>query len=123
MSVRTARRREQLARGFKADGIEGLLVLSEPNVRYLTGFEGDSSSLVVLRDRAVLVSDGRYAEQIRLECPDVETYIRPVEQLMIPAIGAVIGRLGITRLGFEAAHLSVAQLEEFAARPCRRPSS
>jgi Xaa-Pro aminopeptidase len=37
-----------------------MLVSSAANIRYLTGFTGASSGLLVLPDRVVLVTDGRY---------------------------------------------------------------
>ena len=39
------------------EGPDAVLIRSEVNVSYLTGFSGDSSSLLLTRDRALLVSD------------------------------------------------------------------
>ena len=58
MTDRTARRREKLVKGFKADRIDAMLVQAVPNVSYLTGFTGDSSVLVVT-PRAVDPDFGR----------------------------------------------------------------
>jgi Xaa-Pro aminopeptidase len=106
-----ALRRERLAVTLTADGIEALLVCSEANVGYLTGFSGDSSYLLVLPDRSLILSDGRYLEQLREECPDVEIELRPVAESLLPTVGRVTARLGVRRLGFEADHLSVARFE------------
>lgn len=116
MPDRNALRRENLGRCFDSEGVEGLLVASVPNVRYLGGFTGDSSILLVLRDRTLIVSDGRYAEQIGAECPDLEVVIRPVGQLLIPAAAEVASKLGIAQLGFEAAHLTVAEHLELRSK-------
>ena len=59
-----AQRRERLARLLPEEGLDAILVSSPVNVTYLTGFTGDSSVLVLSRDRAVLVSDPRYTGQI-----------------------------------------------------------
>ena len=107
----TAIRREKLAKGLKNDRVEALLVSSEVNLRYLSGFTGDSSALLLTRTRAVLISDGRYTTQIAAECPELDVHVRPVGQLMNAAIGEVVGKLGIHRLGFESAYLSVADFE------------
>ena len=50
---RRRERHEALAALFEADGaaLDALLVTSRPNIRYLTGFSGDSSHLVLMRDR------------------------------------------------------------------------
>ena len=64
-----ARRRDRLARCLPEEGLDALAVTSTVNVTYLTGFSGDSSVLVLTRDRALLVSDPRYTGQIADECP------------------------------------------------------
>src|SRR4051812_24417244 len=98
-----ARRRDRLAATLKAERVEALLITSEANVGYLTGFTGDSSALILGRDRAVMVSDGRYTEQLRAECPDLELHIRQVKQTLIPAAAEAVSKLGHGRLGYEAA--------------------
>jgi Xaa-Pro aminopeptidase len=107
------RRRRQLARGLKEAGLDALVVSSVVNVTYLTGFRGDSSMLVLMRNRAVLVSDGRYAEQIAEECPGLEAVIRPHDRTVHQAVAGVVGGLGVRAVGFESQHLTVAELETF----------
>ena len=80
---RTPHRREKLAETFKADRVDALLVATVTNVSYLTGFTGDDSTLLLSRDRAIVVSDGRYTTQLAQECPGLEVHIRPVGQPMI----------------------------------------
>jgi Xaa-Pro aminopeptidase len=106
-----ARRLDKLRRLFKRDRVDFVLVVSEPNVRYLTGFTGEASALLVSEDRALLVSDGRFATQIEQECPGLEVHIRPVGQLLYDALGEVIEKLGASRVGYEPAALSVAHFE------------
>ena len=108
---RIALRKEKLRQNFKSDDLEGLLVSSATNVSYLTGFTGDSSVLLVSRDRELLISDGRFTTQIEQECPGLEAYIRPSTQSLNQAIAHVASSLGVGRLGFEAAILSVADFQ------------
>jgi Xaa-Pro aminopeptidase len=105
---RTPQRRDRVRRTFKADRLEGTLVVSVSNVRYLTGFTGDSSALLLTRDRTLVISDGRYTTQLVQECPDLEVHIRPVGQPLIQGIAEVVEKLGISRLGFESAYLTAA---------------
>ncbi len=107
----TARRLERLRRTLKAARVDALLVASEPNVRYLTGFTGEASVLLVSRDRALLVSDGRFATQLEQECPGLEVHIRPVGQLLFEGAGEVVAAFGAARVGFEPSALSVAHFE------------
>ncbi len=104
-------RLSKLRENFKPDELDGLLVSSATNVMYLTGFTGDSSVLVVGRERDIIISDGRFTTQIEQECPGLEAYIRPATQSLNQAIAQVTGSLGLGRLGFEAAILSVADFQ------------
>jgi Xaa-Pro aminopeptidase len=107
----SARRLEKLRRLFKADRVDLLLVLSEPNVHYLTGFTGEASVLLVTVDRTLLVSDGRFTTQLQQECPDLELHIRPVGQPLFEGLGEVVDKFGARRVGFEPKALSVANFE------------
>ena len=104
-------RRKRLARCLKDEQLDGLLVSNPVNVTYLTGFSGDSSYLVLARKRTVLVSDGRFTEQIAEECPDLEAHIRPPDLALPKATAEVLDKLGRRAVGFESGHLSVAELE------------
>ncbi|SIO33267.1 Xaa-Pro aminopeptidase [Singulisphaera sp. GP187] len=108
---RTPHRREKLLKAFKADQIDALLISSPTNVRYLTGFTGDDSTLLLTRDRAIVLSDGRYTTQLKQECPSLELIIRPVGQMMTGAIAEAVGKLEVRRLGFDPSALTVAEFE------------
>jgi Xaa-Pro aminopeptidase len=102
-------RRKRLTERFPELGVDAVLVSSLPNVRYLTGFTGSSASAVVGAAGAVLITDGRYAEQSRLEVPDLDR-VASMEP-PAPAILEHCRRLGVQRLGFERHAVTVAQLE------------
>jgi Xaa-Pro aminopeptidase len=107
----TADRRQRLQEVLREEGLDGLLISSPCNVTYLTGFSGESSYLILGRDRTLLVSDGRFAEQITEECPGLEAYIRPPSQLLGAAVAETLKKLGFRSIGFEDAHLTVAEYE------------
>jgi Xaa-Pro aminopeptidase len=106
-----ARRRQRLVRLLKEEGLDALLISNPVNVTYLTGFSGESSYLVLGRQRTLLVSDARFTEQIAEECPGLATYIRPPAQNLHQAMAKVLDQLGFRTVGFETAHLTVADLE------------
>lgn len=60
----------------KKESWAGMLVTDPRNVRWLTGFTGGDSYLLVLPQREVLLSDFRYTLQIEQECPQLEYAIR-----------------------------------------------
>jgi Xaa-Pro aminopeptidase len=111
MTDPAAPRRERLARLLPDEGIDALAITSVVNVTYLTGFSGDSSVLILTRDRAILVSDPRYVGQIADECPTLQTHIRPPAQKLPAAVCDVLSQLGCRKVGFESAAVTVDDLE------------
>lgn len=96
--------------------IDGLLVSSPTNVTYLTGFTGDSTYLLVGDSAAVAISDGRYEEQLKEECPGLETVIRATTGEPIEAATArAVARLGWKRLGYESRALTCKQFQALQA--------
>ena len=107
MSNRPAERRERLQRDLEALGLKSLLVTSEPNVRYLTGFTGDSTYLLIDNGRPLLISDRRYETQIVEECPGVDAFIRPPDLTLPLAAAQAVAKLGRASLGFEPGSITV----------------
>jgi Xaa-Pro aminopeptidase len=93
------------------EGLDAFLISSPVSVTYLTGFSGESSYLVLGRDRTLLVSDGRFTVQIAEECPGLEAHIRPPSKPLAEAAGEVLQKLGLGSVGFESAQMSVLELE------------
>jgi Xaa-Pro aminopeptidase len=90
------------------------LVTSPVNVRYLTGFTGEDSFLLVGRGVTVLISDSRFETQIPEECPGLEAHIRPRTKTLSEAVGEVVGRAKLQKLAFESATTSFAQWQAIA---------
>src|SRR5262245_37972950 len=97
-----ARRRERLLGGLPGEGLDAYLVSSPVNVSYLTGFSGESSHLVLTHDRAILVSDPRFTEQIAEECPGLEAHIRPPTKNTFAAVAEVVDQLGLCKIALRA---------------------
>jgi Xaa-Pro dipeptidase len=100
-------RRARLRSLLTERGLDGLLVTSLINVRYLTGFVGTNAGLLVGANGDavdVLATDTRYAEAAAAACPDVELL---VERDTGPALAALAERRGLPRLGYESHELTV----------------
>ena len=106
----------KLIRTFKSEGIEGLLVTGESNVRYLTGFTGDSTWLYVSKTKTILISDSRYTTQIANECPDMDVDIRDARKPMGDSVAEVLKKAKVKRVGFESAHMTIATYNGLAAK-------
>lgn len=105
----SAGRLDKLRRFMKRQDLQGIVIGAAVNVRYLTGFTGDSTFALLGTDEALLVSDGRYSEQLAQECPDWPCEIRPPSLPLIEAVARALQHLGWRRLGFESHRLTVAE--------------
>lgn len=103
-----ADRRNRLRRLLRKTGADGLLVTHGANVTYLTGFTGDSSHLLLTPHDAIMVSDGRYTQQLAEECPELDTEIRQPGIELLPAVVKAIGAAKISTLAIEADSMTVA---------------
>lgn len=121
-----AQRRDRLRQRLGSLNLDLLLITRPVNVRYLTGFSGDSTALLCLPRKDLLVSDGRYTEQLTRECPEVDTFIRPPSVTLVMALAEVLRSTGAHRIGIEANHVTVAEAETWreavpkaAWKPCQ----
>ena len=84
--------------------LDGILITTPENRRYLSGFTGSAGNLIVTRDDAVLATDFRYTEQAAAQAPDFRV-VRIGAAGWLPPLAK---ELGVRRLGFESAHVTVA---------------
>lgn len=100
-------RRRTLSARLAGMRIDEMLVTNLNHVRYLSGFSGSQGALVLAKDlTAEICTDGRYTTQIAEEVPDIEAVIERQSAL------ALLRRIeGPRRVGFEASHVTVAELE------------
>jgi Xaa-Pro aminopeptidase len=86
-------------------GVDAFLIASRPNVRYLSGFSGSSGALLVRESDAILFTDSRYTIQADDEVSGVQ-----VETVTGAPLSAAVRKTDPHEtLGFESAHLSVAE--------------
>jgi Xaa-Pro aminopeptidase len=106
-----AARIERLAARLPELGVDALVVTHLVNLRYLTGFSGSNGVLVVRSGGAVFLTDFRYLERVEPLRAFVD--VRRAHQEIVRDTSRRLGELapGAGRIGFEAAHLSVAAHE------------
>jgi Xaa-Pro aminopeptidase len=99
----TEARRHAVRALLAAADLSALLVTRPANVRYLTGFSGSHGALLLLHDRTLFFTDGRYRHQAADEVPGAEVVLASGD-----LFGAVVGvvRTAGDGLGFEPAGLS-----------------
>jgi Xaa-Pro aminopeptidase len=106
-----AARRERLWQAARQEQLGTLLITNPINVTYLTGFSGDSAHLLLAEHKCLLISDGRFTEQIGEECPGLDAFIRPTTQTLVQATTTQVRDLGATSVGYESNHLTVAEFQ------------
>ncbi len=111
---RATARRKRLRAKFGAAGIDALFVSNPHNVRYLTGFSGDDSALLMTGADDVLLTDSRYTQQAGDELDGVEIFTR--KGPMTHAAAQIAGERGVKRLGIEAASLTARARDDLAGR-------
>jgi Xaa-Pro aminopeptidase len=111
-----ARRLRTLHEHPSARGLSAMVISSAINLRYLTGFQGSSGLLVSTATENRFVTDGRYDVAVReaVAAGDMaEVDVERVELRYELTLIEVVRRLGTTRVGFEAGHVTVATLDSW----------
>ncbi len=105
------RRLDDVRRLLVARRLDALVVSHLPHMRYLCGFSGSNGLLIISRTRALFATDGRYAEQVKLEVdgPRVVVGAGPLIDLLAPHLRFRRG----TVIGFDPDQTSVATLSRF----------
>ncbi len=92
-----------------AEGVDALVLLGLPNIRYLCGFSGTDGVLIVAADKSLFLTDSRYASQAKNQvCADQiicykNKFTRLIEELT---------QNQMKRVGFDADVMSVATFNE-----------
>ena len=79
--------------------LDAVLVTKYVNLQYFSGFRGDDTSLVITKDRALLVTDSRYTEQAARQAPLFEI-VRQASGLW-KQTAECVKSLGCRSVGFE----------------------
>lgn len=94
---------ERIQSYFAKNEADGLFLMKQPNVRWVSGFKGADSYVLVTANRGFLITDPRYTEQAELECPDLTLVNwRAVGGSVMKAAAAVIREQKLHKVAFEA---------------------
>lgn len=113
------RRHELIRRETKAQSLDALVLTSPANITYLTNFTGSAAIVVLTPDAVGFLTDSRYAAAMSetrgtpWECPDLSLVV--IEGSYDAALVAAIVEGGLSRVGFEAAHMTVSRFQWLGA--------
>jgi Xaa-Pro aminopeptidase len=115
-----------LVEGLTTAHLDGLLLASLPNIRYLTGFSGSSALLVVTPRDVVLITDFRYQTQVAEEVGDLARIVIEPSSLWTGLWQQLAQLSALQVVGFETAHIlhrDFQRLNEAGSRWQWRPTS
>lgn len=99
-----------LRKSLQEQEIDGLLITSPYNRRYVSNFTGSSGALLITDEDALLITDFRYIDQATTQASSF-TIIQHEKQLLLE-VTKQINQLNIKKLGFEAEHMSYDEYEQ-----------
>lgn len=79
--------------------LDGVIVTKYVNLHYFSGFRGDDTTLVITKDKALLVTDNRYTEQAQKQAPLFEVVEH--KHGLLQKTAELIKKLGCRNVGFE----------------------
>ncbi|WP_082233867.1 M24 family metallopeptidase [Halobacillus massiliensis] len=100
---------DKLRQSLTENNLDGLLVISEKNRRYISNFTGTAGAILISQKKALLITDFRYMEQAAEQAEGFE-----VIEHKVPLQEAIINFIkeeGLKRVGFEKDHLTYSQYE------------
>ncbi len=86
--------------------LDALLVTGIKNIFYLSGFTGSTAALIVTKNDCLILVDPRYSVQARHECSNAQVFDYSGKSTTAAA-AELANELDITKLGYEADHLTV----------------
>ncbi|WP_042355084.1 M24 family metallopeptidase [Bacillus rubiinfantis] len=102
---------KKLRTAFTEHGVDGVLITSPYNRRYISNFTGTAGVVLISADKALFITDFRYIEQASKQCTGFE--IIKISETIPKEIAAQVKNLGIKKLGFEEEYVTYSSFKEF----------
>ncbi len=104
---------EKLYGEMQKNGWQSFLVSLPVNVKYVSGYTGADSFLLLTQGKKYFITDPRYTEQASMECPDYTIFEwRPYGSLG-KALAVLAEQEHLKNMAFEAGHITAAQYQSF----------
>jgi len=102
---------EKLREAFHEKGIDGILITSNYNRRYISNFTGTAGVVLISEEKALFITDFRYVEQASKQAEGF-TIIQH-NGLINEEIAEQVKQLGIKKLGFEQDYVTFSTFETY----------
>nr|WP_295975553.1 Xaa-Pro peptidase family protein [uncultured Bacillus sp.] len=104
---------EKIRAAIENQGLDGILITSPYNRRYVSNFTGTAGAALISRSHAHFITDFRYVEQASKQCTGYE--IVQQQRTIQEEIAKLSQDLGIRKLGFESEYMTYAAYQEYKA--------
>src|SRR2546429_2312864 len=109
-------RRVAALRGRLVDlELDGVVITTPEDIRYLSGFRGSLGYLVIGRTAAEILGDSRYWLQMEAEAPGFTLVRSGPSHGLWALVAERLKALGLRRVGFESQHLTFDQHQRLSA--------
>lgn len=110
-------RQDRLRSGFEAAGIDALLVSGENDIRYLTGYVGHDSLLLVTADATYIISDPRYDEFLEpWGALPLGSVVMGTRHRLEESVKQLAAKGGVKRLGIQAERVTITGRAKFESK-------
>lgn len=110
-----SQRIQALVKAIDKAGLDGVLVSSKYNRRFLSGFTGSSGFLFITKEARYMLTDFRYIEQATNQCVGF-TVIDFYDKGLIKTVSDLIQETKVVKLGFENKEMTVSDFENFSTK-------
>lgn len=108
---------KKLLEYMKKEGLDAFLVSDPTNVRYISGFtasDGAQTLLITKDEKFFFITDTRYQEDAKAECPDYEVVIwRVPGRVLADSVCDLVNENKCSNIAFEADEFSYATYQTF----------
>lgn len=104
-----ATRRDRVASALASRKLDAVIISSEPNIRYVSGFTGSNGLVLLWPGEAVLFTDPRYGIQATEE---TDCRVTVARGMLHPALMKLAARKRLRRIGFEDQRLPFSTYEQ-----------
>lgn len=104
---------EQIREYMNRNDIDGVLLISPENVRWLSGFSGDSAQILVTQNHQYFITDCRYIEQAEREMGDTFRYIKAAHAERLRRIDKLLDKHGTKCLGIEKEVVTISLMQKY----------
>lgn len=102
---------DKIAGRLKDYGLDAMMITSEPNRLYATGFHSTAGMAIVTTAGSYFFTDSRYIEAASKRIDNCQILENTREKPMSMLAEEVIARHGIKRLGFEESYTTVEEYD------------